>query len=162
MLLGSSATQEQKDALTVKLGLDQPIVVQYVKYVANLVTKGDLGTSYTSGQPVFSEILQCWPYTIALAIGAVCLGVLIGVPLGILSAVKQYTWIDNAILGFSVFIASFPAFWLALILIIAFSVKLGWLPVNGTGHLEGVDNADLCCGIPINGQPNPYNAVQYA
>ena len=137
MLLGNSATQEQIDELTAKLGLDQPIPVQFVKYVANLVTKGDLGTSYTSGQPVLREIMQRWPHTITLAIGAVLLGVLIGVPLGILSAVKQYTWIDNVILGFSVFVSSFPAFWLALMLIIAFSVKLAWLPSTGIASWKG-------------------------
>jgi peptide/nickel transport system permease protein len=131
MLLGNSATAEQKAELTAKLGLDRPVPVQFFKYVINLVTKGDLGTSYTSNQPVLTEIFQCWPYTILLAVGAVLLGVLIGVPLGILSAVKQYTWIDNAILGFSVFVASFPAFWLALILIIAFAVKLALLPSSG-------------------------------
>ena len=137
MLLGTTATQEQIDALSKKLGLDQPIVVQYAKYVWNLVAHGDLGTSYTSGQPVLKEIFARWPYTIALAVGAVSLGVVVGVPLGILSAVKQYTWVDNVILAFSVFISSFPSFWLALLVVILFAVKLGVLPSSGIETWQG-------------------------
>jgi len=137
MLLGTTATQEQIDALTKKLGLDQPIYIQFIRYVWNLVAHGDLGTSYTSGQPVLTEIFARWPYTVALAVGAVFIGVAVGIPLGILSAVKQYTWVDNAILGFSVLVASFPSFWLGLLVIILFSVKLGWLPSSGLESWKG-------------------------
>jgi len=137
MLLGYGATEEQVEAMQVKLGLDQPIAVQYVRYVWNLIRYGDLGTSYSSGQPVLSEIMVRFPITLRLAVISVFVGVLIGVPLGILSAVKQYSWVDNAILGFSVFISSFPGFWLALLLIVLFSVRLGWLPSMGIIDWKG-------------------------
>ncbi len=131
MLLGFNATPDQVAALTKKLGLDQPIFVQYIKYVWNFFIHFDLGTSYTSGRPVLIEIMQRFPYTVKLAIGSVLIGMVLGLPLGILSAVKQYSFFDNATLVVSVFLSSFPQFWFALLLIILFSVKLGWLPSNG-------------------------------
>lgn len=137
MILGYGATEEQVEAMQVKLGLDKPVPVQYVRYVWNLVRHGDLGTSYSSGQPVLTEIMVRFPITLRLAVLSVFVGVVIGVPLGILSAVKQYTWVDNTILGFSVFISSFPGFWLALLLIVLFSVRLGWLPSMGIMDWKG-------------------------
>jgi peptide/nickel transport system permease protein len=148
LLAGSTATDEQIEALHVKFGLDKPIPVQYANYVGNLVLHGSLGVSYTTGQPVLTEIMQHWPFTIALAIGAVLIGILLGIPLGILSAVKQYTWVDSAILGFTVFISSFPNFWIALLLIIAFAVNLGWLPANGLATWKGWILPAVCIMIP--------------
>jgi peptide/nickel transport system permease protein len=116
MLLGIGATEEQVVELTHKMGLDQPVYVQFFKYLWNFVTKGDLGTSYATNRPVLYEIMARFPYTAFLAVGSVLIGVLVGLPLGIISAVKQYSWIDNGILGFSVFMSSFPPFWLALLL----------------------------------------------
>jgi peptide/nickel transport system permease protein len=136
-LAGVTATDEQVAAIAAKLGLDKPIPIQFLNYVKNLVLHGDLGTSYDSGQPVLKEIMNRFPYTVVLAIGAVSFGVLLGIPLGILSAVKQYTWVDNVILGLSVFLTSFPSFWLGLLLIILFSVNLGWLPANGLASWRG-------------------------
>lgn len=130
-ILGASATEEQKIALREELGLEDPIIVQFGRYVWNFVTKGDLGTSYFTKQSVSSEIMSRFPVTIILAVCSVVLGSLFGVPLGILAAVKQYTWVDSLILALSVFLASIPGFWLALMLISWFSVKLGWLPVAG-------------------------------
>jgi len=131
MLLGVGATQDMKDALTQKLGLDQPIYIQFLKYVWNFFTRADLGTSYASGRSVLTEIFSKFPYTALLAVGSVLIGVLIGVPLGIISAVKQYSLVDNGILGFSVFMSAFPPFWLALLLIVGFAVNLNWLPAFG-------------------------------
>ncbi|MCD8116022.1 MAG: ABC transporter permease [Oscillospiraceae bacterium] len=136
-LLGQGATQEQKDELQEELGLDDPIVVQYVRYIWNIISKGSLGTSYKTNEAVTTEIASRFPYTVRLAIGAVFLGVLIGIPLGVLSAVKQYTLVDGAILTYSVLCMSMPSFWLALILIQLFAVRLGWLPVYGIGTAKG-------------------------
>jgi peptide/nickel transport system permease protein len=137
MLLGIGTTDEKVAELTRKMGLDKPVYVQFFKYLWNFFTKGDLGTSYATNRPVLSEIMARFPYTAFLAVGSVIIGVLIGVPLGILSAVKQYSWMDNGILGFSVFMSSFPPFWLALLLIVGFSVRLKWFPANGLATPAG-------------------------
>jgi len=136
-MAGQTATEEQVQEIRVKLGLDKPIPIQFVNYLKNIVLHADFGTSYDTGQPIIKELMNRFPYTVALAIGAVTLGVAAGIPLGILSAVKQYTWVDNVILGVSVFLTSFPSFWFALLLIILFSVKLGVLPANGLSTWKG-------------------------
>ena len=147
MLLGQSATQAEITALRAKLGLDQPILIQYFRYVWNFFTKGDLGTSYTTGRPVFSEIMFRFPYTLRLAVTSVAIGTIIGIPLGIVSAVKQNSLFDNAVRGFTVFMSSFPSFWLALLLIILFAVKLGWLPSNGISRPSGWILPSVCVCI---------------
>jgi peptide/nickel transport system permease protein len=130
-----------------KLGLDQPIFVQYFRYVWNFFTRGDLGTSYTTGRPVFQEIMLRFPYTLRLALTSVAIGSVIGIPLGIISAVKQNTWFDNAVRGFTVFMSSFPGFWLALLLIIVFAVKLDWLPSNGVIEPAGWVLPTVCVSL---------------
>ncbi len=136
-ILGEGATDEQRMALRAELGLDDPVIVQFARYVWNFVTKGDLGTSYKSNLPVMDELLSRFPVTFELAIGSVLLGVIIGVPLGVLSAVKEYSVFDSVILAFSVFARSMPTFWLGLIMISLFSVKLGWLPSYGIMSWKG-------------------------
>ena len=130
-LLDGSATEEQKEELREELGLNDPYVVQFGRYVFRFVTKLDLGTSYKTGLPVRDELLSRFPVTIALAFGSVFIGILFGVPLGVISAVKQYTWVDSFILVISMIAVSMPSFWLALLCVILFSVKLGWLPASG-------------------------------
>ncbi|HHT17502.1 MAG TPA: ABC transporter permease [Papillibacter sp.] len=147
MLLGQGALEEDVIAMRAKLGLDQPIFVQYFRYVWNFITKGDLGTSYTTGRPVFEEIMIRFPYTLRLALISVAIGSIIGIPLGIISAVKQNTWFDNAVRGFTVFMSSFPGFWLALLLIILFAVKLNWLPSNGVIEPAGWVLPIVCVSI---------------
>lgn len=146
-LIGADASQEAKDALRANLGLDQPIYVRYVKYIVNFVTKGDLGTSYRSKQPVLQEILYRYPRTMLLAFASLALAVLIGVPLGILSAVKQNTLIDNASMATSLVAVSMPQFWLGLLLIIAFAVKLKWFPSSGVTKTAGWVLPIVTCGL---------------
>lgn len=147
MLLGQGALEADVIAMRAKLGLDKPIFVQYVKYVWNFFSKGDLGTSYTTGRSVFSEIMFRFPFTLRLALTSVIIGTLIGMPLGIVSAVKQNSTFDNSVRGFTVFMSSFPNFWLALLLIILFSVKLGWLPSNGISRASGWILPTVCVCI---------------
>lgn len=125
------ATEEFKIAKRAELGLDKPLLVRYVNYVVGLVTRGDLGTSYKTGQSVTSELISRFPVTLILSFAAVALGVIAGIPLGVVAAVKQYSWIDSLILVISIVSASMPAFWLALMLVVLFSVNLQWLPVSG-------------------------------
>ena len=147
MLLGQGALESEIVAMRAKLGLDQPILVQYVRYVWNFFTKGDLGTSYTTNRSVFAEIMSKFPYTVRLAFTSVIIGTIIGIPLGVVSAVKQNTFFDNAVRGFTVFMSSFPNFWLALLLIILFAVKLNWVPSNGISDPRGWILPTVCVCI---------------
>ena len=131
ILLGDSATPESVAALRQDLGLDKPYVVQLFNYVKGIVLHLDLGTSYRTKQPVMNEILARLPNTLKLASLAIVLATLIGVVTGIISAVKQYTLADNIATGVALFGVSMPPFWLGLLLILVFSVKLGWLPSAG-------------------------------
>lgn len=129
-LLPDTATEEQRMELTQQLGLDKPLPVQFLVYLKNVVT-GDFGTSYTTHRPVLEEILERFPISVRVCFGAVLIGLVIGVPLGILSAVKQYTWVDSVILVFSMIAHAIPGFCLAFLLITVFSIQLKWLPSVG-------------------------------
>lgn len=131
VILGQKATPESIEKLNHELGFDKPFIVRYVDYVEK-VFKGDFGNSYRSGRPVMTEILSRLPTTIKLATSGIVIAILIGVPLGILSAAKQYSIFD--ILGTisAMVMASIPGFWLGLMFILLFSLKLGWLPSNGS------------------------------
>ncbi len=133
-ILGAGSSMEDREAKREELGLNDPIVIQFGRYVINFVTRGDLGTSYKSNQPVTDELMARFPLTIKLALAAVGVGILLGIPLGVWSAVKQYTAADSIIVTLSVLMESVPNFWFALVLISAFSVKARLLPsiYNGT------------------------------
>ncbi|MBU1026389.1 MAG: ABC transporter permease, partial [Candidatus Margulisbacteria bacterium] len=111
-------------------GLDKPIIIQYFYWLGN-VLRGDFGTSYMSGQPVVSEVLQRLPATLLLMISSYILTLLITIPLGVISAVKKGTWFDNLVTFFSFAGMATPSFWLGLMLMLLFSVHLGWLPAVG-------------------------------
>lgn len=133
-LLPPSATEEQRESLREQLGLNDPIVKQFADYVWGIISRGDLGTSYKSKQPVMTELMQRLPRTLIIGLIALLISQIIATPLGILAAVKQYSWVDNLIVFFTIVGASLPSFWLALMMIMFFSVKLGWFPAmyNGT------------------------------
>lgn len=129
-LLSEDATEEQRQELREELGLDRPLPEQFVIYIKDVVT-GDLGTSYTTKQPVLEELLTRLPVSLIVCFGAVAIGVIIGVPLGTISAVKQYSWTDSIIRVLSMIAAATPQFCLGLVLIMVFSVKLHLLPSVG-------------------------------
>lgn len=135
IILGQSATRESIDQLNHELGFDKPFLIRYLNYIVNAV-KGDFGNSYRSDKPVFREIFSRFPTTLKLAIGAIGMAILIGVPIGILSAVKQYSILDTTSMITAMFMASVPQFWLGLIGILIFSLKLGWLPSTGIATLK--------------------------
>lgn len=130
-ILGQRATSEAVEKLNQELGLDRPFLIRYGSYVINAL-QGDLGNSYRTGRPVFDEIVTRFPTTIKLASFAILLGVMIGVPLGILSAVKQYSLYDFIGTASAMLMASIPGFWFGLMAIVLFALKLGWLPSNGS------------------------------
>lgn len=133
IILGSNYTEEAYIAKTHELGLDKPFIVQYINYVVNLVTKGSMGTSYTYGHSVAAQIWSRMGITLEIGLLGVLLTVIIGVPIGILSATKQYSVLDYSVTTLSTLFAAMPNFWLALLCILLFSLKLGWLPATGFG-----------------------------
>lgn len=128
--VGFRATAEQKAAARIELGLDKPLYVQYVSYLKNLV-KGDLGVSITSHQPVAKELKEAIPKTIELVVMSMTLAFLLGLPIGVYSAIKENTIFDHLGRFISVSVISLPAFWVALMLQIIFSTYLGLLPLSG-------------------------------
>jgi peptide/nickel transport system permease protein len=135
LILGEKASQAAKDQLNEDLGYNDPFVIRYVRYIVD-AAQGDLGSSWLSGRPVSNEIISRFPVTITLAAGAVLIGIVIGVPLGILSAVKQYSALDYLGTSFAMFLASFPPFWIGMMLIILFSLTWRLLPSFGVGSFK--------------------------
>jgi peptide/nickel transport system permease protein len=129
-IAGPNATDVQLEALTRKFGLDQPLWKQYVIWLRNALT-GDMGYSYINNYPVNKMIAQRVPATLELAIAAALIAMLISFPLGILSALRQGTAIDFASTVFSALSFAVPAFWLAILMILVFSLQLKWLPPSG-------------------------------
>src|SRR5438067_4462159 len=120
----------RRERLLHEFGLDKPLPVQYIEYVAQ-VLRGDLGTSLTTHEKVSEEFLMLFPATIELAFFALLFAVVVGLPAGILAAIKRNTVADYAVMGVSLTGYSMPIFWWALLLILFFSVYLGWTPVSG-------------------------------
>ncbi len=117
-------------ALRAELGLDRPLLEQYWIYIQK-VLHGDLGVSIVTKTPVLDEFLTLFPATIELSLFAIGLALLVGLPIGILAAVKRGSWFDYSTMGLSLVGYSMPIFWWALLLILFFSVQLGWTPVSG-------------------------------
>ena len=129
-LLGPGATTDQIAALRVQLNLDAPLPMQFAAYLGDLL-RFDLGTSLKTGQPVLSEILQRLPATIELALMATLVAILVGIPIGVLSAVRPGSLFDHVTRVGALIGVSMPAFLLALILQLVFGIYLGWLPISG-------------------------------
>lgn len=117
-------------------GLDRPILIQYADWL-NHVLHGDFGNSYSTGKPAIDELCRCFPQTAKLALTALVLLIIIGIPLGILSAVMENTAVDHVIQGFAFFSVSMPSFWLGLMLLFFFGVKLRVISVIG-GSAAGI------------------------
>jgi ABC-type dipeptide/oligopeptide/nickel transport system permease component len=118
-----------------QLGLNDPVPVQYLKYVSRAV-QGDFGRSVQTKRPVLSDLAAQAPSTIELALAAIALAVTLGIALGVISALHQNTWIDTLAMLGALFGVSMPSFWFGLILIFVFALKLGWLPATGQGGPE--------------------------
>ena len=130
MLLGDLATEDEVEALREEMGLNDGFFVRYLRYMGDLL-QGDLGTSYVSKLPVSEEIMTRLPVTTRVAFFVIIFAVVVGVPAGIISATRQYSFIDNLVRVISLLGITMPSFWLALLLVLLFSVKLGWLPASG-------------------------------
>jgi len=130
MLAGEDADAATIEALRHELGLDQPVIVQYARYMLNLL-QGDMGNSYKTGRPVTNMIVSCFPNTAKLAFWSILVAVGIALPIGIISATKQYSMFDNVGMVVALLGVATPNFWLGLMMIILFSLNLGWLPSGG-------------------------------
>ncbi|MCW3473598.1 ABC transporter permease [Limobrevibacterium gyesilva] len=130
LLLGDHATAEQLVRLRTQLGLDQPVWVQYLRFVED-ATGGDLGTSIQSGHPAMKDVLTAFPVTLQLTLFSLALASLAGVPLGVLTAMRQGSRFDGVVMTLTLFGVSMPIFWLGLMLLVLFAAALGWLPVGG-------------------------------
>jgi peptide/nickel transport system permease protein len=118
-----------------EMGLDRPLYVQYFSYLWN-VLHGNLGISLFNKQPVTKQILTALPYTLNLALSAMLISTALGIILGIISALKHNTWVDSLAMGVALVGVSMPVFWLGLLLIFFFSVRLHWFPPLGQGSLS--------------------------
>jgi peptide/nickel transport system permease protein len=132
MLSGQNASPEVIEQLRQEMGLDQPLYLQYLDFVGNAL-RGDLGRSWTTGDVVLSELLRVLPATLQLGIGALLVSTTVGITVGLISAFKQYSWIDFLARTIVIAAVSIPIFWLGLMLIVVFSVTLRWFPTSGTG-----------------------------
>ena len=130
MLAGQHASKETVQSIRQQLGLDQPVWIQYFHYAGALIT-GDLGTSIRTQQPVLNDLITFFPATLELAIVAFIFAIIIGIPLGVLSAVKKNTFWDHFSRIFSISGVSIPVFWSGLVIILIFYGYLGWFPANG-------------------------------
>ena len=129
-MLGDNYTQEAYEEITEELGLNDPFLVRYVRYVVDLV-QGDMGTSYSTKRPVADEIFSRFPATVRLAGAAIFLAVVFGIPLGVISATKQYSFFDSGSMFVALVGVSMPTFWLGIMLVLLFAANLGWLPSSG-------------------------------
>ena len=145
-ILGNSASAEQMEAKREELGLDKPVVVQYVNYITG-VCRGDFGKSYRTGEPVLRELAPRLVTSMIVTLGAVAIGAVVGIVLGIISAIKKYTWADSLVLIISMFFQSVPEFVVALVLILIFSVQLHLLPATGVEVASGYILPMLCIGL---------------
>jgi peptide/nickel transport system permease protein len=140
LLAGPFATVERVDEVRRRLGLDQPLHVQYVRYLKSVV-RGEFGTSWITSQPVLQDIGQRLPATMELILAAMLLSVLVGIPLGVWTAVRKTGIADRAVFAYGMLAGALPDFWFALIMIFLFFFQLGWAP-GPIGQL------DLTVSIP--------------
>ncbi len=132
IVLGMYASPQAVSQLRAEMGIDQPIHVQYGRFLGNLV-RGDLGKSYRTNRLVTAELSRAFGPTAMLASAAFLLALLIGIPAGVISSLRPYSWLDNGVMLMAIFGVSMPGFWLALILMLLFALYLGVLPAAGFG-----------------------------
>jgi peptide/nickel transport system permease protein len=130
LLLGERASVEQLERLRHQLGVDQPIYVQYFRFLMDAL-RGDFGTSLRTNHPVFDDIWNAFPVTIQLSLAALTFAVAVGVPLGALAAIRPLSRFDNIVMTVTLFGVSMPIFWLGLMVILIFAATLNWLPIGG-------------------------------
>jgi peptide/nickel transport system permease protein len=135
IMMGQRGNPETIAKIRHEMGLDKPLSIQFLDFMKNALTL-NLGKSYRNNMTVVEAITTRIPVTFKLAFFAIVIAILVGVPLGIISAVKQYSWIDYGAMFFAILGISAPVFWVALLSVVLFCVILGWIPGTGTGNGE--------------------------
>lgn len=148
IVAGEGASKEEIEAVREELGLNDPFMVRYFNYVKGMVT-GDMGKSYVTNKDVFKTFMEKLPNTLMLGGAAVLIAIVIALPLGIYTAIHQNTWKDTAGMIFALFGTSMPNFWLGLMLIIIFSLTLGWLPSGGKSGFSSLILPALTVGMGL-------------
>lgn len=136
VILGQTATAEQIQQLREEMGLNDPYIVQLGRYMKEVFIDHDFGTSYISNVSISKELIARFPKTLIFAVSGMVLSLLIGIPLGVTAAVHQNSLADYGSMTLALIGTSLPGFWFALVLILFFSGKLGWLPAYGTGGIK--------------------------
>lgn len=136
IILGITAKPEDIASLNAEFGYDKPFLVRFFSYIGDIIFHFDLGTSYQTRQPVIDDIAARFPNTLLLAVLSMSVASIIGITLGIISAVKQYSKLDYTCVIVALIFACIPGFWLGLMLMLLFSLKLKWLPAYGAGSLK--------------------------
>jgi peptide/nickel transport system permease protein len=147
-ILGIEAPPEALEQLRVQLGLNKPLPIRFFDYIYNIVTGFDFGMSWRTKNPVFVDILPRIPVSATLAFFGIIFATLFGIPLGVLSAVKQYSKGDTVLRVISTILVAVPTFFLAMLLILGFSSYLGWLPSGGASSLKSYILPVITCGGP--------------
>lgn len=148
MVASPDATEAELEALRVEMGLDKGLIHRYINYLVNMV-KGNLGTSYTTKRAVLEVYLERLPETLKLAVGAVLVAVVCSIPLGIIAAVHQNSWKDSASMVAALIGVSMPSFWLGLLLMLLFSLMLGWFPSGGTAGFKSLVLPSITMGMSL-------------
>ena len=142
MLVNPQADQAEIARATAALGLDQPLWVQYWEFLKNAIS-GDFGRSFSHNVPAVQLIFERMPATVELALTAMLIAIVLGIPLGLVAGMKPDSWASKTIMAGSILGFSLPTFWVGLMLIMVFAVQLGWLPSTGRGHTT------LIAGVPV-------------
>lgn len=151
-LLGAGASQEDIDLMNKQLGYNRPLLERYGKYIYNAVFRFDLGKSYATKKPVLNEIANRLPVSLKVAFNAILFSLVFGVPLGVLSAVKQNTIFDRIPTGLALLLAAQPAFLIGLVLMLVFSLRLGWFPATGIASWKSYVMPMIALGLPYGGR----------
>ncbi|MBQ6798180.1 MAG: ABC transporter permease [Oscillospiraceae bacterium] len=148
MILGIAAPQEAVDMFNHNLGLDRPFIVRFLDYVGGIFLRFDFGESYRNSIPVIDEIMMRFPTTFRLAVFGVISVVILGVPLGILAAIRRSTITDASITVYAMFLTAIPGFWFGMILMYFFALKLKWVPVFGVSEWKGYILPIITMAVP--------------
>lgn len=146
-MAGPGVSAEDVEKIRVSMGLDRPLVEQYITWMGDIITKGDFGESLINQEAIGPLMAERFANTLILSFCGIFFAIIIGIPFGIVSAIKQNSFIDLATMGFSILGVSMPIFWISLILILIFSVNLGIFPATGSGTVMHLVLPTIAIGL---------------
>lgn len=147
LILGDRVTPERIEELRIQLGLDKPFYVQYFLWLSGIL-QGDFGTSVVAKRAASGLIFERMPFTLELTVTALVISTLLGIPIGVISAVRQYTVVDHTSMAAALFWLSMPSFWFGLMAMLVFGLWLAWFPISGYSGLSSLVLPALTLGLP--------------